>query len=112
MDSHCQSIYHGKQVQEVYTTAKFKKFQAELTGKMYCHVLNLNNYGALSEYEVSEDFLIRDTIEEKGEECEIKCVCLLFELRGILCHHAIAVLILEGIYSMPTKYITRNGGKT
>ena len=50
-------------------------------------------------------------VKEEGEECEIKCVCHLFEFQGIICRHATAVLILEGIYSIPNKYILRRWRK-
>ena len=73
------------------------------------------------EYKVLEDFLLGDymrkikfkvsLVKEDGEECETKCVCRLFELREILCRHAIVVLILEEIYSIPTKYILKKWRK-
>ena len=103
---------------------KFKEFQEELTGKMYCQVLKLNCHGAILEYEVSEDLLVGESIrkvkfkvcliQEDGEECEIKCVCRLFEFRGILCQYALATLSLEGIHSnIPNKYLfLGDGGKS
>ncbi|KAL6562536.1 hypothetical protein OROGR_003543 [Orobanche gracilis] len=111
-----------KQIQDVYTTAKFREFQAELTGKMYCEVGNLETCGEISNYDVSEDLLIDESIrkiqfkvclvKEGGDgDCDVKCNCRLFEFRGILCRHAIAVLIKENIYSIPLKYILRRWRK-
>ena len=48
---------------------------------------------------------------KEGEECEVICVCCLFEFRGILCQDTIVVLSMEGIYSIPTKYILRKWRK-
>ncbi|CAL9013829.1 unnamed protein product [Prunus brigantina] len=37
---HCTHYFMEKQAQSVYTIAKFKEFQDELTGKMYCEVVD------------------------------------------------------------------------
>ncbi|TXG64080.1 hypothetical protein EZV62_011074 [Acer yangbiense] len=43
--------------------------------------------------------------------CEVNCNCRLFESKGILCRHAIAVLIRHGIFCIPDKYILRRWRK-
>ncbi|XP_073129240.1 protein FAR-RED IMPAIRED RESPONSE 1-like [Henckelia pumila] len=70
-----------RQFQSAYTIAKFKEFQQELTGKMYCDI------------EYSEDG------------------CNLFEFRGIICRHAIAVLIRNKFSVVPEQYILRRWRK-
>ena len=85
-----------KQVQEVYTLSKFKEFQKELVGLMYCHTLEF----------VGKEYVVREIVsigevkkltsfkvvfeEDLGE---VRCSCLMFEFRGIVCRHSLAVLI-------------------
>ncbi|VVA40334.1 PREDICTED: FAR1-RELATED SEQUENCE, partial [Prunus dulcis] len=46
-DIRCSTHYFmEKQAQDVYTIAKFKQFQDELTGKMYCEVVDIKEDGA------------------------------------------------------------------
>lgn len=85
---------------------------------MYCEVGNLETCGAISNYDVSEDLLVGENIrkirfkvclvkKERDKDCDVKCNCRLFEFRGILCRHAIVVLIKENIYSITAKYILK-----
>ncbi|KAH9727253.1 protein FAR1-RELATED SEQUENCE [Citrus sinensis] len=68
-----------------------------------------------SEYEVIEnDEKSREktfrVIFEK-DEGEIRCVCSMFEYKGILCKHAIAVLSRNRVQLLPEKYILRRWRK-
>ncbi|XP_028098071.1 protein FAR1-RELATED SEQUENCE 1-like [Camellia sinensis] len=38
-------------------------------------------------------------------ECEVQCICRLFEFRGIMCAHSLAVLVRRCINEVPSKYI-------
>ncbi|KAK0591161.1 hypothetical protein LWI29_036338 [Acer saccharum] len=42
---------------------------------------------------------------------EVNCNCRLFKSKGILCRHAIAVLIRHGIFCVPDKYILKRWRK-
>ncbi|XP_015383085.2 protein FAR1-RELATED SEQUENCE 5-like [Citrus sinensis] len=100
-----------KQVEEVYTISKFQDFQQELVNKIYCEVFSCGR----SEYEVIEnDEKSREktfrVIFEK-DEGEIRCVCSMFEYKGILCKHAIAVLSRNRVQLLPEKYILRRWRK-
>ncbi|KAH9726548.1 protein FAR1-RELATED SEQUENCE [Citrus sinensis] len=100
-----------KQVEEVYTISKFQEFQQELVNKIYCEVFSCGG----SEYEVIEnDEKSREktfrVIFEK-DEGEIRCVCSMFEYKGILCKHAIAVLSRNRVQLLPEKYILRRWRK-
>ncbi|XP_052198420.1 protein FAR1-RELATED SEQUENCE 5-like [Diospyros lotus] len=71
-----------KQFQEVYTIAKFKEFQEELTGKIYCSIVST-------------------------EEGPLRTSCHMFEFKGIICRHAGTILIQNGVRSIPERYILR-----
>ncbi|XP_052204019.1 protein FAR1-RELATED SEQUENCE 2-like [Diospyros lotus] len=71
-----------KQFQEVYTISKFREFQEEFTGKVYCEV-------------VSSDM-----------GCPVPS-CHLFEFRGIVCRHAISVLLHNDVTVVPERHILK-----
>ncbi|GJY45792.1 FAR1-related sequence 5-like protein [Tanacetum coccineum] len=111
-----------EQMKGVLTNAKFKEFREELTGKMYCGIGSLKSENEYLEYEVIEDIMDNGNIVKKQfavwfrkgdshEECDIRCICRLFEFRGMLCRHALTVLINENIYLVPNKYILRRWRK-
>ncbi|XP_059439636.1 protein FAR1-RELATED SEQUENCE 6-like [Corylus avellana] len=100
-----------KEFQELYTNAKFKEVRQEFSCLMYCNCSLIKSEGAISTYEVSDEVTVDDYTKERnfcvyfnGDECEVKCTCGLFECRGILCRHALAVLTLKKVKSLPTKY--------
>ncbi|XP_022845322.1 protein FAR1-RELATED SEQUENCE 5-like [Olea europaea var. sylvestris] len=66
-----------KQFQSVYTISKFKEFQQEFTEKVYCEILS-----------VTDSYLIPLT-------------------RGIICKHAISVLIRNDVVLIPERYILK-----
>ncbi|KAK2653381.1 hypothetical protein Ddye_013237 [Dipteronia dyeriana] len=99
----------------VYTNEKFREFQQEVTSKLYCEVsLSPNNL-------LSGDFVVKEYVhfEEDNHRSvdfivhlnEVNCNCRLFESKGILYRHAIAVLIRHGIFCIPDKYILRRWRK-
>ncbi|XP_071709139.1 protein FAR-RED IMPAIRED RESPONSE 1-like [Rutidosis leptorrhynchoides] len=111
-----------EQVKAVFTNSKFKEFRNELTGKMYCEIGSSKLEEEYLQYEVVEDIMIDENIIKKlftvrlkkadcVEECDVKCVCRLFEFRGMLCRHALKVLIGNNIYSVPTRYILKRWRK-
>uniref|UniRef100_A0A453AWS1 Protein FAR1-RELATED SEQUENCE n=1 Tax=Aegilops tauschii subsp. strangulata TaxID=200361 RepID=A0A453AWS1_AEGTS len=116
-----------KQFQAAYTNAKFQEFQEQLRGKIYCYPSLLNNEGPLLTFGVREDrkiffegedgsikekWITSDfTVLFKQEECDVQCICRLFELRDILCSHIITVLALMGIKDVPSRYILQRWRK-
>jgi hypothetical protein len=102
-----------KKFQDIYTSAKFKKVQAEFRWEMYCNWSLLKNEGAISTYQVTEDVNINDDyIKEvrfcvyfNEDECKVKCTCGLFELIRILYMHAFSVQAIRRITSLTPKYI-------
>ncbi|KAG8376115.1 hypothetical protein BUALT_Bualt09G0029800 [Buddleja alternifolia] len=97
-----------KQMSKVYTHAVFKKFQAE--------VLAIHNFNVEKEGEGEKSILFRvDDLETKQNftvvwnqgKCDICCLCHLFEYSGFLCRHALSVLLVCGISTIPSKYILK-----
>ncbi|KAG2718725.1 hypothetical protein I3760_03G232800 [Carya illinoinensis] len=78
-----------KQFQKLYTNAKFKEVQKEFT------------QGCILKYDVLDEISTDDHIKT---EVEVKCICALFETRGIPCRHALRVLQLKKINVMPDVY--------
>ncbi|KAK9225533.1 hypothetical protein WN943_010575 [Citrus x changshan-huyou] len=102
----CISRYEmERQVEEVYTISKFKEFQEELTALMYCDISD--SVGSI--YQIIESFgqgrrgFFEVVFEEA--ECEVTCICSKFQFMGILCRHALAVLIRNSVELLPERYI-------
>ncbi|RYR53243.1 hypothetical protein Ahy_A06g028257 [Arachis hypogaea] len=51
-------------------------------------------------------FVIYDAVSR-----EVKCQCLLFKSRGILCRHSLSVLIFERVNNVAPKYILERWSK-
>ncbi|KAH9721372.1 protein FAR1-RELATED SEQUENCE [Citrus sinensis] len=102
----CVSRYEmERQVEEVYIISKFKEFQEELTTLMYCDISD--SVGSI--YQIIESFGqgqrgFFEVIFEEAE-CEVTCICSKFQFRGILCKHALAVLIRNSVELLPERYI-------
>ncbi|XP_031279927.1 uncharacterized protein LOC116138355 [Pistacia vera] len=67
---------------------------------------------------IEEDVLVRETHRRvpfvvcfDEATCDVRCNCRLFQFRGILCRHAIVVLIHKQISHVPEKYILRRWRK-
>ncbi|XP_022873511.1 protein FAR1-RELATED SEQUENCE 5-like [Olea europaea var. sylvestris] len=103
-----------RQFQSVYTIAKFKEFQEQFTGKVYCEVLGLHETYLHTTYDVREDIILNNCMKTKifkvcfrRDECEFECSCHLFDFRGIICKHAVTILIRSQVHLVPEKYILR-----
>ncbi|XP_031252418.1 protein FAR1-RELATED SEQUENCE 5-like [Pistacia vera] len=115
----CISTYAiEKQFQDVYTIAKFKEFQQELAAKLYCELSSFNEIDSYTEFIIEEDVMVGETHRRVPfvvcfyeATCDVRCNCRLFEFRGILCRHAIVVLIRKQISNIPEKYILRRWRK-
>ncbi|KAF5445781.1 hypothetical protein F2P56_034805 [Juglans regia] len=102
-----------KQFQALYTNAKYKEVQKELLGMMCSNCLFLNKEGCISTFDVLDEITIEDdhvktvkyTVYYNEEECELKCTCALFEMKGILCRHVLKVCQMKKIHSVPEKYV-------
>ncbi|CAH9131549.1 unnamed protein product [Cuscuta epithymum] len=86
-----------KQMQGIYTMAKFKEFRDEVVGKLYCDIIQWDGgkiYHVKEEVKITEDFYktVYFIVEYDSGLCECKCSCHLFEFRGIVCRHMFMVL--------------------
>ncbi|KAG6657188.1 hypothetical protein CIPAW_04G072800 [Carya illinoinensis] len=101
-----------KQLSTVYTHAIFKKFQVEILGVVGCHPKKESEDGTTTTFRVQDC--------EKGEyfmvtwneiKSEVSCFCHLFEYQGFLCRHAMIVLQICGLSSIPSRYVLKRWTK-
>ncbi|XP_028058193.1 uncharacterized protein LOC114262051 [Camellia sinensis] len=107
-------LYHERHrwVPQAYTNAKFKEVQGELKRLVYCQALIVKEEGAICTYNVQEAMVVCDKMKHvdfvvyfNSIECEVQCMCRLFQFRGIMCAHSLAVLVRRCINEVPSKYI-------
>ncbi|KAJ7946140.1 Protein FAR-RED IMPAIRED RESPONSE 1 [Quillaja saponaria] len=101
-----------KQMSTVYTHAIFKKFQVEVLGVVGCQskkeiVDGTTTKFIILDYEKDEDFMV----SWNEMKSEVSCFCRLFEYKGFLCRHALYVLQISGLSSIPTHYILKRWTK-
>ncbi|XP_042973143.1 protein FAR-RED ELONGATED HYPOCOTYL 3-like [Carya illinoinensis] len=110
----CSSAFRiEKQFQAVYTNAKFKEVQREVWGMILCNCILISKDGCISTYDVLDEITTDDdnvksvkyTVYFNEEEVDVKCTCALFEMRGILCRHALNVFQMSKIHALSDKYI-------
>ncbi|XP_042960040.1 protein FAR-RED IMPAIRED RESPONSE 1-like [Carya illinoinensis] len=101
-----------KKFQEVYTNSKFKEVQAEVMGIIYSHCVLIKTEGVITTYQVNDQRQVEDCIKRSTllayfneDECEAKCMCGLFEMRGIICRHILAIFVARDVRVLPEKYI-------
>ncbi|XP_042950403.1 protein FAR1-RELATED SEQUENCE 5-like [Carya illinoinensis] len=98
--------------QELYTNSKFREVQQEVMGILGCLPILQQKDGVIATYHVEDDVRLDGFIKQVTHsvyfnevECEVKCSCGLFEMRGILCRHVFATLKANRVRSLPKKYI-------
>ncbi|XP_027088858.1 protein FAR-RED IMPAIRED RESPONSE 1 isoform X2 [Coffea arabica] len=101
-----------KQMSTIYTHAIFKKFQVEVLGVVGCHPKKESENGSdvtfrVDDCEKGEDF----TVMWNEATSEVSCSCLMFEFKGFLCRHAMIVLQMCGLSSIPFRYILKRWTK-
>ncbi|KAF5458463.1 hypothetical protein F2P56_022490 [Juglans regia] len=110
----CSSAFRiEKQFQSVYTNAKFKEVQREVWGMILCNCILISKEGCISTYDVLDEITTDDDhvksikyiVYFNNEEVDVKCTCALFEMRGIVCRHALNVCQMNKIHALPEKYV-------
>ncbi|RYR01587.1 hypothetical protein Ahy_B06g080470 [Arachis hypogaea] len=103
------------QFQDVYTHQKFREVQAQFRGKVNCITRLTNSALGYSVYEVGEQvsssIFNKFVVTYDSVAAEVKCQCLLFESRGILCRHALSVLSFEQLSQVSPRYILERWSK-
>ncbi|RYR66863.1 hypothetical protein Ahy_A03g012987 [Arachis hypogaea] len=103
------------QFQDVYTHQRFREVQAQFRGKANCITRLTNSALGYSVYEVGEQ--VSSSIFNKfmvtydSIVAEVKCQCLLFKSRGILCRHTLSVLSFERVSQVSPRYILERWSK-
>ncbi|KAK1559828.1 hypothetical protein Q3G72_018862 [Acer saccharum] len=87
-----------KRFQELYTNSKFKEVQQQVTGMIDMNPQLHNTDGAVKTYLVKDEVhlaeftkLVTYSVNFSEEDSSAKCSCGLFQMRGILCRHILAV---------------------
>ncbi|XP_035546682.1 protein FAR1-RELATED SEQUENCE 5-like [Juglans regia] len=110
----CVSLFKiESQFQSMYTNAKFKEVQAEVWGMLLCNPTLVGTEGCISTFDVFEEIstpvgqskIVKYIVYFNEDECEVKCTCALFEMRGILCRHGLKVCQMKYIHVLPDKYV-------
>ncbi|XP_042980005.1 protein FAR-RED IMPAIRED RESPONSE 1-like [Carya illinoinensis] len=67
----------------------------------------ISTYDVLDEITTDNDHVksMKYIVYFNQEEVDVKCTCALFEMRGILCKHALNVCQMNKIHALPDKYI-------
>ncbi|RYR56963.1 hypothetical protein Ahy_A05g022700 [Arachis hypogaea] len=103
------------QFQDAYTHAKFREVQAQFREKANCITRLKNSALGYSVYEVGEQVFSsifdKFAVTYDSVAAEVKCQCLLFESRGILCRHALSVLSFEQVSQVSPRYILERWSK-
>ncbi|KAH6788691.1 far-red elongated hypocotyls 3 [Perilla frutescens var. frutescens] len=101
-----------KHVAGQYTHAVFRKFQIEVLGAVACIPKKEEQVDAIitfkvQDFERNQVFVV--TLNEL--KSEVSCICRLFEFKGFLCRHAMIVLQICGISTIPSQYILKRWTK-
>lgn len=91
---------------KVYTNKIFSMFQDEFLQTTSYSVAEHISNDALHLYKIRREDGTRDYILHfNSENCTISCSCKLFESLGLLCCHALRVLNLNDVKTIPEQYI-------
>ncbi|RYR18902.1 hypothetical protein Ahy_B03g063519 [Arachis hypogaea] len=103
------------QFQDAYTHQKFREVQAQFRGNANCITRLTNSALGYSVYEVGEQvsssIFNKFVVTYDSVAVEVKCQCLLFESRAILCRHALSVLSFEQVSQVSPRYILERWSK-
>ncbi|XP_042964802.1 protein FAR-RED ELONGATED HYPOCOTYL 3-like [Carya illinoinensis] len=98
--------------QNIYTNAKFREVQKEIIGMVGVLPSLHRKDGVIATYHVEDEVAVDDFIKEVTQtvyfneaECDVKCSCALFEMRGILCRHVLAIMRVNKVKRVLEKYI-------
>ncbi|KAF5465145.1 hypothetical protein F2P56_015176 [Juglans regia] len=101
-----------KRFQELYTNAKFREVQQQVIGVLDMDPHLLSEDGIMKTYLVEDEVRVEEfaklvtySVNFNVEDCDRKCSCGLFKMRGILCRHILAIFKANGIKLLPDRYI-------
>ncbi|XP_042971413.1 protein FAR1-RELATED SEQUENCE 5-like [Carya illinoinensis] len=101
-----------KRFQDLYTNSKFKEVQQQVTGMIDMNPKLHMSDGAVMTYMVKDEVhvaeytkLVTYFVDFSEEQSQAHCSCGLFQMRGILCRHILAVFRCNEITTLPDSYI-------
>ncbi|XP_042977272.1 protein FAR1-RELATED SEQUENCE 5-like [Carya illinoinensis] len=101
-----------KKFQLLYTNAKFKEVQQQVIGVLDLDPTLQTMDGVMKTYLVEDEVRIQEFTKQvtyfvdfNVDDCNAKCSCGLFQMRGILCRHILSIFKSNGIKSLPDRYI-------
>ncbi|RYR21173.1 hypothetical protein Ahy_B03g066440 [Arachis hypogaea] len=104
-----RSTQRSETIEAQYTHEKFKQVQAQFRGKVNCITRSMHSTLGFTTYEVIEQVsnskFNKFVVTYNAVSRDVKCHCLLFESRGILCRHSLSVLSFERVDNVALKYI-------
>lgn len=101
-----------KHVSSIYTHTVFKKFQVEVLGAVACMPKKEAQEEMVATFRVSDFEKNMDfNVSYNEPTSEVTCICRLFEFKGFLCRHAMIVLQICGLSSIPAQYILKRWTK-
>ncbi|RYQ98982.1 hypothetical protein Ahy_B07g086824 [Arachis hypogaea] len=101
--------------QHMYTYEKFREVQAQFRGKVNCITRSRHFTLGFTAYEVVEQVsnstFNKFVVTYDAISCKVKCQCLLFESRDILCRHSLSALSFERVDKVAPKNILERWSK-
>ncbi|XP_042950292.1 protein FAR1-RELATED SEQUENCE 5-like [Carya illinoinensis] len=101
-----------KRFQDLYTNAKFKEVQQQITDIIDMDPKLLKRDGTIKTYLIEDEVQVEEFtkpvthyMDFSEEDIAAKCSCGLFQIRGILCRHILAIFKSNGIKYVPNRYI-------
>ena len=96
----------------VYTRTMFKRFELEITSTLGVTHQDVNSDGVSFTYEIIEGGGRRvHVVYFNSSNNEITCSCKMFETLGLLCRHALQILIVKNVTELPDQYILKRWTK-
>ncbi|KAG2726456.1 hypothetical protein I3760_01G113900 [Carya illinoinensis] len=101
-----------KKFQELYMNAKFREVQRELQCLIHLAPELLKRDGGVKTYHVEDEVHVEDftklvtySVDFSEVDTVAKCLCGLFQMRGILCRYILVLFKSNGIKDLPNRYI-------
>ena len=95
----CGLLQHAS---SVCTRTTFKKFELEITSTLGVTHQDVNSDGVSSTYEVIEGGGRRvHAVHFNSSNNVVTCNCKMFETLGLLCRHALRILIVKNVTELP-----------
>ncbi|XP_050230035.1 protein FAR1-RELATED SEQUENCE 9 isoform X2 [Mercurialis annua] len=98
-----------KQAANLYTRRIFTKFQEELVETLANPATKVDDSGTLTTYRVAKfgEEIKAHTVHFNSFVMKASCSCQMFEYKGIICRHVLAVFRAKNVLTLPTQYVLK-----